>query len=219
LSEQILRVPPLGKEMAGTGTPLTNHSHTPIRLVPLSWLNVWAAWRVAKGVFAHHPTSILSCFVASLLPRALWPADIHVTMDKVNYYVATKEGKVAGFTGLYTLIDQPGEIWVGWYGLDEKMRGHGIGKEILRSTVDMARMDGYETLRLWTTGKSCLTAAARSLYDELGFVSETTGVEYYGYPVLIYNFALKGGQPSPYRGSMRKALAGADLKKVQPKLI
>jgi hypothetical protein len=28
-------------------------------------------------------------------------------MDKVNYYVATKEGNVVGFTGLYTLIDQP----------------------------------------------------------------------------------------------------------------
>ena len=188
-----------------------------INLVPLGWLSVWPAWRVARGIFAYQAGSIWSSFVSSLLPRALWSANRQATIEKANCYLATKAGELVGVTGLYTLVGQPTEIWVGWYGVDAKIRGQGIGREILHLTIDLARKDGYETLRLWTTDNPDLTSAANRLYKELGFVPEATDLTYHDHPVLICSRALNGGRPSPCRASMPKALVGADFRKVQRK--
>jgi GNAT superfamily N-acetyltransferase len=196
---------------------MANHGPPSIKMVPLGWLNIWPTWWVAKGIFPLHARIILTDLVVSLLPRALWSAAKRATLAKVNYYVATKDGQVAGLTSLYTLIDQPKEIWVGWFGVGAKRRGQGIGEEILRAAMDTARKEGYEILRLWTTDNPNLTAVANRLYKALSFMPETTGLAYYGHPVLIYSLALQGGQPSACCARMPQALVGADFRKIQMK--
>ena len=87
----------------------------------------------------------------------------------------------------------------------------------MQATMDMARKYGYETLRLWTTGNRPESAIANKLFQKLGFTSQKTDHTYRGYPVLIYSFALNGGQPSLYRGNMHQALADTDFNKVEPR--
>jgi GNAT superfamily N-acetyltransferase len=136
-------------------------------------------------------------------------------IGEVRYYAAMKTHQIVGLTGLYTLASDPTEVWIGWFGIDERMRGQGLGHELLKATVTLACSNGYETLRLWTTNNPDFTAAANRLYKAFDFVPESIGVKYYGSPVLIYSRALKGGRPSPFHGSIPKMLVGADFRKVQ----
>ena len=192
-----------------------NHQ-APVKLVPLNWLNILTARRVANNIFPKHGAAaeVSLCYTGSLMPRWLWLKANREAIGKLNDYIAMKDHKPVGITGLYTLTDRPKEAWVDWYGVDEKFRGHGLGKAIMQATMDMARKYGYETLRLWTTGNDPVTAMANYLYQKLCFTSQKTDHTYRGYPVLIYSFALNGGQPSLYRGNIRRILTGADFNKV-----
>jgi GNAT superfamily N-acetyltransferase len=190
-----------------------NHQAS-VKLVPLNWLNLWAARCLARNIFPKNAAEVSDCHTASLKPRWLWPKADREAISKLNCYIAMKDHKPVGITGLYTLTSRPKEAWVCWYGVDQKFRGRGLGKAIMQATMDMARKYGYETLRLWTTPA---LAAANNLYQKLCFTSQETDHTYSGYPVLIYSFALNGGQPSLYRGNVRQVLTGTDFNKVEPR--
>ena len=185
-----------------------NHQ-APIELVPVNWRNILTVWRLAKNIWGKRARVMSVDFTASLTPHRLWLKAYRETYDKVNYYIAMKDRKPVGITGLYTLTTRPKEAWLAWYGVDKEFRGRGVGKAILQASIDMARKNGHETLRLWTTGNRPESAIANKLFQKLGFASQKTDYTYDGYPVLIYSFALNGGQPSLYRGDMRQALVGS----------
>jgi len=142
------------------------------------------------------------------LPRALWPPSLRAGIGEVRYFVATTASGVVGLTGIYTLTDEAGDAWLGWYGVDERMRGRGYGRALLETTTALARDAGYRTLRLWTTDHPNFAVASR-LYEICDFVPQAIEVDYLGRPVLIYSRALNGGSPSPFEGSIAKAMAGA----------
>jgi RimJ/RimL family protein N-acetyltransferase len=184
-----------------------NHQSS-VELVPLNWLNLWAAWRLARNIFPKNVTEVFVSYIGALAPRWFWPKASREAIGKLNYYIAMKDRKPVGITGLYTFRDQPKEAWVGWYGVGEKFRGRGLGKATLQTTMDMARKSGYETLRLWTTPA---LAAANDLYQKLCFISQETDLTRRGRPILIYSFALSGGQPTLVQGNVRQYLTGGDV--------
>ena len=186
-----------------------NHQ-APIELVPVNWRNILTVWRLAKNIFGKRALELSVYYTASLTPQWLWPKDNREAIAGVKDYIAMKDHIPVGITGLYTFRDQPKEAWLDWYGLDEKLRGRGVGKAILQATIDMARKNGYETLRLWTTENRPESAIANKLFQKLAFTSQKTDHTYSGYPVLIYSFALNGGQPSLYQGNVRRCLAVED---------
>jgi GNAT superfamily N-acetyltransferase len=166
-----------------------------LALIPLRWNNLLTARHVAVRIFPRESRAISCGLVASLLPRSLQPFFVDPEMTHAAYELAIKpreEHPVVGLTGLYTLRAWPSDVWLGWYGLDARWRGHGLGGALLRATIEQARDRGHETLRLWTTGESSWTAAAIRLYRAFGFVSQSTGYAYHGDPVEIYSFGLRG---------------------------
>jgi GNAT superfamily N-acetyltransferase len=189
-----------------------------IELVPLNWRNILTTWRLAKNIFGKRALEMSVYYTASLTPHWLWPKANREAIAGVKGYIAMKDHIPVGITGLYTFTNGPKEAWLDWYGVDEKFRGRGVGKAILQATIDMARKNGYETLRLWTTENRPESAIANKLFQKLGFTSQKTDHTYSGYPVLIYSFALNGGQPSLYQGNVRRCLAVDDyFNKVGPR--
>ena len=98
-----------------------NHE-SPVKLVPLNWLNILTARHLAKHIFPTIAAEVFVCYTGSLMPRWLWPKANREAIGKVNYYIAIKDHKSVGITGLYTFTERPKEAWVGWYGVDEKFQ-------------------------------------------------------------------------------------------------
>ena len=95
-------------------------------------------------------------------------------VDELHYWVAIdSDDTVHGIIGLYSEIDDPKErIWLGWYGVDETVRGSGLGGKLLDFAIHESRCRGYEELKLYTTTADEYTAARR-LYERKGFIDVT----------------------------------------------
>jgi GNAT superfamily N-acetyltransferase len=90
--------------------------------------------------------------------------------DKVAFDVYVDgAGCVLGTTGLYRYKKDAGEaVWVGWFCVDPKMRGRGIGQALIEHTVERAREGGFERVWLYTSTDPNEEAAQR-LYERNGF--------------------------------------------------
>lgn len=87
-----------------------------------------------------------------------------------RYWYVLKDGKLAGFTGLYVHTQGPDDVaWLGWFGVAPEVRGNGIGRKMLQATIDRAQYEGYKALRLYTTSLPGEEVAQR-LYEEAGFM-------------------------------------------------
>jgi len=136
------------------------------------------ASRLANTIFKDEPILPGVAFEASL--------DKH-KFDKLNdesigkiysleYFIAVDEsGEVLGTTGLYALEEDKQEAyWLGWYCVDPKYRGRGIGGKLLDFTIEEAKNRGKKILRLYTS-PSDDEKTAQIIYDSRGF--KTTGTE------------------------------------------
>jgi GNAT superfamily N-acetyltransferase len=119
---------------------------------------------------------------------------IDLAIGKGDFYLAAAGNDIVGLTGLYTYRDtgKKGECWLAWFGVRGRFRGHGYGREILEWTIKKAAEEGYEILRLYTSGEY---AHAIALYEELGFSGERYAQEFDG--MLIYSISLTGGPAQP----------------------
>lgn len=103
----------------------------------------------------------------------------------VRYFVAIdkKTNKIISTTGLYHLNEDPsGTVWLGWYCVDPKFQGQGIGREVLQWTIDKARTEGESVLRLYTSPKE--SPVAQIVYDKFGF--KLTGSEEKNGEAIVY---------------------------------
>lgn len=155
--------------------------NTHVEIVPLSSENLDEAIELAHSVFefdvkkGHAPEQGFRASLDETLKLKL--KEESPKLDEViKYFILkdTKNNKVIGTTGLYTLKGEPGAVWLGWFCIDPDYRGKGLGEYLLTWTMEKAKMEGYSILRLYTS-TSPNEAAAQKLYDKLGF--EITGRE------------------------------------------
>ena len=90
--------------------------------------------------------------------------------SSLEYFVAVDETeKVLGTTGLYSRReDEKDTDWLGWYCVDPKFRGKGIGSKLLDYTIRKAKERGKKFLRLYTS-MSPKEKAAQRVYNSRGF--------------------------------------------------
>jgi RimJ/RimL family protein N-acetyltransferase len=78
-------------------------------------------------------------------------------------------GAVLGTTGLYQYKrDAQEAVWVGWFCVDPKARGKGIGQKLIDHTICLAVQAGFRRVRLYTSTDPNEEAAQR-LYEKNGF--------------------------------------------------
>ncbi len=86
----------------------------------------------------------------------------------IRYWVALVNERVVGVTGFYDKIHMPGVIWVSWFCVHPDHQKAGIGTALLQFTIQQARAEGYEYLKLFTANHEDERAAHR-LYKRFGF--------------------------------------------------
>lgn len=158
-------------EQSGLSAPLlSSSSRLEYSIVPLSRENLPGAIKSVNESFRHgwpylRPAKDLRASLeATGCPRAVASGELNA-----KYWVAVdKQNRVLGTTGLYEISDDAVEAgWVGWLGVGNAYRGHGVGRALVNHTIDVARAEGKDFLRLYTSNHSA-EVAAQSLYDSVG---------------------------------------------------
>jgi N-acetylglutamate synthase-like GNAT family acetyltransferase len=86
------------------------------------------------------------------------------TMDGSGLWIAEKNDKIIATIGI--VKNSPEEAQLRWLLVHPKHRGIGLGKELVKNTVDYCTGQGYDNVFLWTI--SYLEAAAH-IYKLFGF--------------------------------------------------
>jgi ribosomal protein S18 acetylase RimI-like enzyme len=91
-------------------------------------------------------------------------------ISTLEYFIAVDgKEKLLGISGLYSLDkDKENTYWLGWYCVDPKHRGKGIGGKLLDFAIRKARNRGKKFLRLYTS-PSDDSKKALKVYDSRGF--------------------------------------------------
>lgn len=103
------------------------------------------------------------------------------------YYIVKKQNEELGIYGLYEVPSDSSSAWLGWFGVLEKFRKKGYGREIINHFENEAREKGYKFARFYTDKED--NDAAISFYTKLGYSFEDYSNEDdpagYDYPLLI----------------------------------
>lgn len=104
-------------------------------------------------------------------------SSINSGKDYWNYYLVYNSGALVGITGLYSYDDMSdtNTIWLGWFGVAEQYRKHGIGKAILLKTIALAKKlsikyPDIKFFRLYTSTRD--NPIAVKLYREIFTIEE-----------------------------------------------
>ena len=106
--------------------------------------------------------------------------------DHVKYYLAKKDDEFVGITGIYYYdLDN---AWLGWFGILTEFRNRGLGRELLKKTIDLATTMNFKYIRLYTDFVDNHNAI--NLYEEEGFIGEKYILEKLSYDCRIYSKGL-----------------------------
>ena len=91
-------------------------------------------------------------------------------ISTLEYFVAVdRKEKLLGISGLYSLdTDKENTYWLGWYCVDLKHRGKGIGGKLLDYVIRKVGSRGKKFLRLYTSPSDDEKKALK-VYDSRGF--------------------------------------------------
>ena len=106
--------------------------------------------------------------------------------DHVKYYLARKDNKYIGITGIYNYDSD--SAWLAWFGILDEFRGKGFGREVLQKTCVLAANMGFKNMRLYTDYVDNHNAI--KLYEKEGFVGEKYTLEKLPYDCRIYSKSL-----------------------------
>jgi len=88
----------------------------------------------------------------------------------LKYFVMLDEKKVIGLTGIYIEEnDNIDECWLGWFCIDEKYRGKGLGQKLLDFSISKAKELNKKILKLYTYDSKEFQAAI-ILYKKNNFI-------------------------------------------------
>jgi len=142
-----------------------------IKAIPLEKKYLEQTSRLANAIFSHDRYIPSHSFEASLDKDKF--KNFLVFKEPVThleYFIAIDQKEnVLGTSGLFSMgSDDKDSDWLGWFCVDEKFRGAGIGKFLLEHTINKARMRGKKFLKLYTSTHPVETKAQK-LYDLNGF--------------------------------------------------
>ncbi len=141
---------------------------------PLSQENIEEATALVRFVFPSDsagPDSPEEAYKASLDKEGHQDFINRHNIKTLEYFVVKNapSEKIIGVTGWYTeVIGEKDVVWLGWYCLDPKERGKGLGREILEWTMNEVKMKGYKVMKLYTSDDPN-EATAQILYEKRGF--------------------------------------------------
>ncbi len=117
--------------------------------------------------------------------------------------------ELVGLTGLYTYdpdevgYDNGESVWMDWFGVLPRYRGHGFGEQILRRTICYAsQLDRFKYFRLDTSDFD--GRISTKLYDKVMHLREDYTAETYpeGYRGLIYSYSLGNFPVKPWENRL-----------------
>ena len=106
--------------------------------------------------------------------------------DHVKYFIVYDNNEEIGITGLYYYDNE--SAWLPWFGVLPEKRNKSYGERILLKTIDLAKQEGFKTMRLYTDKVE--NANAIRLYEKVGFVGEKYSAEKLAYDCYIYSKSL-----------------------------
>ena len=90
-----------------------------------------------------------------------------------RYIVAVENGEIVGYAGTWLVIN---EAHVTNVAVSSQRRREGIGRMLMQKLMELARENGMESMTLEVRVSN---AAARHLYDQMGFVAAGIRKNYY----------------------------------------
>jgi len=133
----------------------------------LSVSRLSAAIALTCSVFPNPP---LPEHPALSLPLSLGSNRLIRLLGLINlvYWVAIKDNRVIGITGLYSWGSEPGIAWIGWTCVNPADRRHQVGLNLLQTVIKHARAFEYQQLKLWSTDHPDYKIANR-MFESLEF--------------------------------------------------
>lgn len=143
-----------------------------IKAVPLEKKYLFQAGKLADAIFLYEKDTPSEAFEASLDKEKFKTfIKFYVDILSLEYFVALDQKEnILGTIGLYTQkSDEKNTDWLGWFCVDEKYRGKGVGQLLLDIAIKEARNRGKRFLKLYTSTNPN-EAKAQMLYEKNGFL-------------------------------------------------
>tara|TARA_Y100000310_G_scaffold131923_2_gene131042 strand:- start:1478 stop:1981 length:504 start_codon:yes stop_codon:yes gene_type:complete len=112
--------------------------------------------------------------------------------DGRTYYVAKLDDQVVGITGYYSNLWGERDVgWLGFFAVDPKFQGRGIGQAMMEKTIEMAEKADIKRLYI-ETHNTADYAKGWSFYEKLGFVrvGNIIGHKGKGIDMVVYGMDL-----------------------------
>ena len=138
-----------------------------IRFVRVTSKNLGQAIALAREIFPYEIHNGI------FLPEAEYRLSLETQRaDLQEFFMVKYGGRFAGITGYYFHYRQhkDDELWLGYFGLREEFRGNGIGKKMLKKTLNMMKKfnDNLKTVKLYTSNRE-QERGSHFLYRCVGF--------------------------------------------------
>jgi GNAT superfamily N-acetyltransferase len=137
------------------------------------------AFYTKNSGFGQRFESVVAAGLASFCDRLHQP--------KNQIWLATQEQKIVGSVAIDGEDLGNNTAHLRWFIMDEKVRGTGVGRQLLTKAIQFVDENNFKETKLWTFNG---LSAARHLYELNGFklVKETLGHQW-GVEVLEQQFA------------------------------
>lgn len=140
---------------------------------------------------------------AELFPRESARINYQESIDGTTdyeYFLICEGQDCVGITGLYHLVGDRDNAWLGWFGIREGWRRRHYGSKAMRLFEAMARARGYRFARLYTDAVD--NDAAIAFYRSNGYVGEAYSnaddPACRKYRILIFSKALGASKLNPW---------------------
>ena len=120
-----------------------------MKLVKIDFSNYKIGIQIQKAIFPNEDGTLN---ILASLDRDLFieKTGINYIDDHIKYYLAEKDLKYVGITGLYNYNNDTKNVWIGWYGILPQYRNKGLGEELLKDTMSLAKEKGFKFIRIYT---------------------------------------------------------------------
>lgn len=158
-----------------------------MKLVKINFNNYKIGIEIQNEIFPNENGTIN---ILASLNRTLFieKTGINYIDDHVRYYLAEKDSNYVGITGLYNYNDDTENAWIAWYGILPQYRNRGLGDELLKDTISLAKDQGFRYIRLYADILE--NAEAIKLYEKNGFIKEKYTAEKLDYDCWVFSKSL-----------------------------